>query len=174
MSFELLKFIETHLKEGFSQTRFRQPDAKPGEYAPVQFHIGALMPKRKNNSPDYQAQSEYPYIVNRQVGVDDSPGEMIITVKTLVGIYTDGDPAHGDEELFNMAARIRRLFLEARILGNRYELVHPLKSAFGDQGDDHRQPHPYHVGAIVSQWRTAPIEPLLSVEEETRIYGSGL
>ena len=165
MSFELLRSIENRLKTGLAQTKYPVPKTDPVEYRTPVFVLGDFPPKHKDG---------FPFIVNRLIGLDDTSEESLISVKTIVGIYTLGDPAHGEEEIFNLVSRIRRLFLEHPILDQRFELALPLKSKFGDGDDDDRQPHPFYGGYIWSQWRIPAIQPLLSVEEETRIYGSGL
>ena len=174
MSFELLKSVENRLKTGLAQAKFPIPYSDPVEYKAPGFFLGAVPPRRRGEKNDTEDPGDFPFIVNRLVGLDDTTEDSLITVKTIVGIYTLGSPTHGEEEIFNLVSRIRRLFLEHLILDQRFELVLPLKSKFGDGDDDDRQPHPYYGGYIWSQWRIPAIHPLLSVEEETRIYGSGL
>ena len=174
MSFELLTSIEILLKNGLSQAQYAVPDTDPVEYKSPDFFTGSIPSPRDRGRAEFEDPGDFPFIINRLVGVDDSQLETMVTVKTIVGIYTEGDPAAGEQEIFNLVSRIRRLFLEKRILDDRFELTHPLKSKFGEEDDDHCQPHPYYGGYIYSQWRISAVQTLLSPEEEIHIYGSGL
>lgn len=173
MSFHLIKALEAHLKEGFSQTVFRQPDQEPGVYVPPRFFVGALPPRRKKNDPDHESQSEFPFIVNRFMEGTDSGDSSIVTIKTLCGIYTAGDIESGENDIANMVFRCRRLILETRFLNDMYELEFPLKWTLGDAEDQHNQPYPYYGGEIVSIWTLPTIEQLMTPEQEVSIYGSG-
>ena len=173
MSFHMITAFENLLKQGFSQTAFRQPDEEPGVYVPPKFFIGAIPPKRKRNDPEYDPQSDFPFIVNRFMEGTDSGEESIVTIKTLCGIYTAGDVESGEHDIANMVFRCRRLILQTRLLDNRYELALPLKWTLGDVEDQHNQAYPYFGGAIVSHWTIPAIEQCMTPEEEVRIYGSG-
>jgi hypothetical protein len=173
MSFHTIKALEALLKQGFNQTVFRQPDKEPGVYVPPTFFIGGLPPKRKRNDPDYEPQSDFPFIVNRFMEGTDSEEESIVTIKTLCGIYTAGDVESGENDIANMVFRCRRLILGTRFLDARYELELPLRWTLGDAEDQHNQPYPYYGGEIISRWTIPTIEQCMTPEEEVRIYGSG-
>jgi hypothetical protein len=170
MSFRVIKALEELLKQGFSQTVFRQPDQEPGVYVSPQFFIGALPPRRNRTD---ESQSEFPFVVNRFMEGTDSGEESIVTIKTLCGIYTAGDVESGENDIANMVFRCRRLILGTRFLDDRYELALPLKWTLGDAEDQHNQPFPYYGGEIVTRWTIPIIEQCMTPEEELRIYGSG-
>jgi len=174
MSFLLLKELEKLLESGFSKTVFRVPEKEPGDYIPPQFFIGAIPPKRKKNDPDYQEQSDFPFIVNRFWDGEDTEDDSLAVIRTICGIYTAGNVTSGEQDIINMVFRCRRLILEKAMLDDRYELVLPLKWSFGDVDDRHGQPHPFYGGVLVSRWRIPGVERILQPEKEIEIYGSGI
>ena len=171
MSFHLLTALEARLKAGFSDSKFRVPDRDPGAYITPKFFIGAIPAKRKKNDPFYDDQEDFPFIVNRFKGGSDQRDGSTMTVRTVCGIYTAGDPATGENDVANMIMRCRRLILQSELLDNRYALVFPVKWEVGGASEKNTQPHPYYSGEIVTTWNVMAVENNLSPDEERRIYG---
>lgn len=171
MSFSLLIALEKRLEAGFCDAKFRVPDKDPGSYITPRFFIGAIPAKRKKNDPLYEDQEDFPFIVNRFKGGTDQKDDSSVTVRTLCGIYTAGDPAAGENDVANMIMRCRRLILQSELLDRRYCLVYPIVWGVGDPEEKNAQPHPFYSGEILTTWAIPVVENNLSPEEEKKIYG---
>ena len=172
MGFSLLKAYAGHLEQGFVDSKFRKPDREPGTYCPPTFFVGSLPAKRKENTPGVDADSRYPFILNRFKGGEDKEDESLITLHTVCGAWTADEIESGEHDIANMVMRCRRLILETQLLDNRFELVLPMAWHLGDSEDMYRQAHPYYSGELFSTWRIPAAGRLLTLEEEKKVYGA--
>ena len=175
MAFEVAKALNSLLENGFSQVMFRYTDQEPGKYQHPSFYICDLPAKRKKNDPaTNERESNAPYFVTRISRITDEEESSVVYLETHCGIYTAENEAAGDNDLSNMIMRGRRLILENQMLDNRFELVFPMSSMFGDAEAQHAQPHPFHEGVIKTAWKIPAVERITSIEDEEKIYGSNI
>lgn len=172
MTFLLLKEIQALLKEAFAHTVYKEPD---GWFVEPRVFLGALPTKRKIKGEEQG--EDFPFIVVRaREGKDEDVGSSV-DVELVLGIYSDQEPddqattGAGDNDILNVVDRCRRVLLQQRTMG-RYNLALPLTWKLGD--DDQRQPHPYYLAMVTARWEAPAIEQQLTLNEEARVYGTGI
>ena len=172
MSFELLLHLRDSLQELFQGSTYRDPaESDPEEeeaWIKPRFFIGALPPKRKGG----QTNEDFPFILVRAIGGEDSEGQTDIDVEIICGFYTDDSEEDGTNIIMQVVNRIRQHLLQRRLFGKKYDLQLPINWTTGTD-EERNQPHPYYVGQIRATFRTFQAPQMFDVEGELETYGSG-
>lgn len=145
---ELCAFLETVLNEFVLETG-KGPDKAPRVVE------GWLPPKGSSDEPDF------PYVIVRLCEGEDNDERGRVTIKIIVGTYSE--EIEGWKDAGNIIMRIRNTLLITRTLNNRYRLELPLNWKLFEE-----QPYPEWIGEITTSWTIAlPIE---QVREDEHVY----
>lgn len=150
---ELCAFLETVLNEFVLETG-KGPDKAPRVVE------GWLPPKGSSSSNE----PDFPYVIVRLYKGEDNDKRGQVTIKIIVGTYSE--EIEGWKDAGNVIMRIRNALLITRILDNRYRLELPLKWQLFEE-----QPYPEWIGEIITNWIIAL--PLEQAKEDDYVYCEG-
>jgi len=133
---EIKSFIEEVVKNYWLETN------KDTNKAP-QVVTGYLPPKKSTPDPDY------PFVIVRLVEGSDSQDGATVTVKIIVGTYSE-DVQNGWRDVASIIQRIWTELFKKRIIAQKYRVEYPMKFEMSEE-----QPFPEWVGIMTTTWTVA-------------------
>lgn len=134
---ELRDFVDEVVRNYWFETN-RQDITK----AP-QVVTGYLPPKKSSPDPDY------PFVIVRLVEGSDNPEGATVTVKIIVGTYSE-DAQNGWRDVANIIERVWIELFKKRIIGKKFMVEYPMKFEMPEE-----QPFPEWIGIMTTVWTVA-------------------
>ena len=89
---------------------------------------------------------DFPFVIIRMGGEEDTGEQAIVTVKLIVGVLSE-DVQQGSGDLLNLIERTRQALFKKRVIDKRFRVEYPFEWEAPDE-----QPYPEWMAVITTRW----------------------